>query len=336
MSAEERLVVKITADTREAVESFNKVKQEAEKLQVSIKNVATSFSGVVTAGMALYGNYERIRNAQITLSAAAKEVHESEITIAEYRGRLADATQKYGASSQEVAMILQRIRVNEELLAVKEERLRVAHENVTKAYIYTAATVIPNLITGLESSMKLYESLKGIKSAVTIATYVEAAAEGTKAGAVSAATLVQWLYNKALTVTHALSGPLGWAVLGVAAAVTAATAVWLNAQRQQEEYNRSITQTISQTKELIGLEYELSRMSPLERLQREYAVVRRYYETVVEREREIRSGGAVSVSIGTVQVSANDLGSSFDRDRTAEDLVKRLGYKLALKGVNGR
>lgn len=336
MSMEERLTARIEADVSEAVEGFRQVQREAENLQVSMRQVAVSFGGVVTAGMALYGNYERIRDAEISVASITRDVHRTEVTLATYRNQLAEATQRYGASSQEAQMILERIRVTEESLSIKEERLRIAHESLTKAYIYTAATIIPNLITGLDSTARLYNTLRGIKPAVTVATYAEAAAEGTKTGAVTVATAIQWLYNKALAVTHALSGPIGWAILGIAASVTAATAIWLNAQGQQEEYNRTLTQTISQTEDLIELEDELSRMSPLERLQKEYTVVKKYYETIVEREREGCAGGSVSISIGTVQVSAESLGFPFDRERTAEDFAKMMGYKLALKGVSGR
>jgi len=334
MSLEERLTARIVADTTEAVEGFRRVEREAQRLQASVRQVAFSFSGVVTAGMALYGSFASIRNAQVAVAAAAKEVHESEVTVAEYRRRLAEATRRYGADSQEVALILERIRVNEELLAVKEERLRIAHENVAKAYIYTAATVVPNLITGLESTMRLYESLRGLKAAVAVATYAEAAAEGTKAGAVSAATAVQWLYNKALAVTHALSGPVGWAVLGVAAAVSAAAVAWMAAARRQDEYNRVLSRTVTQTREVLDLEGELSRLSPIERLQREYVVVKRYYEAGFAGRTVGVGFGGVSVSIGSIHISAGDLGSSLDRDRAAEDLAKRIGRRLALRVIS--
>ena len=284
--AEEVLTAKIRADVTEAVEGFRQVQREADRLRVSVRQVAVSFSGAVTAGMALYGNYARIRNAQMSLVSATKELHETEITLAEYRKRLSEVTERYGAGSLEAMLVMERIRTTEEMLTYKEMALRKAHEDLATAYITTAATIIPNLITGMESLSNLYTTLKGLKGAVTVATAAETAAEVTKTTAVSGATAVQWLYNKALAVTHALSGPLGWAILGVAAAVTAATAIWLNAQRQQTAYNQTLNTTISQTRELIGLQTELGRMKPLERLHHEYVIVKRRYERLLTERRE--------------------------------------------------
>jgi len=331
--AEEVLTARIRADVTEAVEGFRQVQREANRLQISIKQIAVGFSGAVTAGIALYSNYARIRNAQMALVSANKELHETQITLAEYRKRLSEVTRRYGADSLETVLIMERIRAQEEMLTYKEMALRKAHEDLATAYLTTAATIIPNLITGMESLSNLYTTLKGLKGAVTVATAAETAAEVTKTTAVSGATAVQWLYNKALAVTHALSGPLGWAILGVAAAVTAATAIWLNAQRQQQAYNQTLDTTITQTEELIGLQAELGRMKPLERLHHEYVVVKRRYEMLMAERREAlsRVERPVAVTIGRIEVSASSLGSPYDRDRAAEDLARRLAHKIALR-----
>ncbi|RLI35334.1 hypothetical protein DRO55_05355, partial [Candidatus Bathyarchaeota archaeon] len=41
----------------------------------------------------------------------------------------------------------------------------------------------------------------------------------------------------------------------------------------------------------------------------------------------------ISVSIGRIEVSAQSLGSQYDRDRVAEDLARRMAHKLALRVV---
>ena len=239
MSMEEGLTAKITADISEAVEGFKRVKREAVDLQKSVRNVATGFSGVVTAGYALYRSYDAIYRIQ----------------------------QKVGATQEEVA----------------------------KAYVYAASIAIPGVISGVDSAIKLYTSLKAVLGTATVA---------------------QWLYNKALMVTHALSGPAGWAVLGIAAAVTAGAIAWASMNRQQKEYNRTLEET---TREFRSLESELATMGPIERLQRQYQVVKEYY--------------GYSVSIGNVNVSAASLGSPFDRERSAEDLAKRIGHRIALRVI---
>ena len=136
----EEAFVRIRADVSEAVEGFRQVQREADRLQVSVKQIALGFSGVVTAGMALYSNYARIRNAQMALVSASKELHETQITIAEYRKRLSEVTERYGADSLEAALILERLRAQEEMLVYKEMALQKAHEDLATAYITTAAT----------------------------------------------------------------------------------------------------------------------------------------------------------------------------------------------------
>jgi len=324
MSTEEVLTARITADVSEAVEGFRAVQRESEQLKVSVKQVAVSFSGVVTSGMALYGSFERIQHSQYEVAMASKDIHRAEVTLMMLRNNLTDATQRYGTGSREVAEIMERISVTEETLAVKEQRLQMAQQEVAKSYLYMAATIVPNLITGLESTMRLYESLKGVKAAVAVATYAEASAEVTKTGATSTATVVQWLYNKALAVTHALSGPIGWAILGVAGAVTAATVIWMSAQSQQEAYNKTLDTTID-------LEAELSRMTPLERLQREYVIVKKYYEaSLAEKEEAVRHRETIEK---TETVATNYVGEGFetsaaqlrDYGRLVEDLHESVG-----------
>jgi len=172
---------------------------------------------------------------------------------------------------------------------------KATQEEVNRAYIFAAATTIPAVLSGFYNMYRLYHSLQAVTAS---------------------ATVTQWLYNKALAVTHALSGPAGWAVLGVAAAVAAGAVAWASVTRRQEEYNRTLSET---TREFRSLESELAALSPIERLQRQYQVVREYY--------------GYSVNVGSVNVSASTLGSPFDRDRAAEDLAKRIGHKLALKVI---
>ena len=239
MSMEEQLTARITADVSEAVDGFRQVQEETRRLRGTLGQLAFGFSGVVSAGMALYRNYEMIQKAQADTSKSAQDL-----------GGI---------------------------------------------YAQVALTTIPAVLSMSYNLIRTYTIIK--------------AALGT-------ATIAQWLYNKALIVTHALSGPAGWAILGIAAAVTAGAIAWASMNRQQEEYNRTLEET---TRDFRDLTSELSTMSPIERLQRQYQIVREYY--------------GYSVSVGNVNVTAGSLGSPFDRERTAEDVAKQIGHKLALKVI---
>ncbi|MFQ6094865.1 MAG: hypothetical protein ACE5NN_01860 [Candidatus Bathyarchaeia archaeon] len=183
------------------------------------------------------------------------------------------------------------------------ERIRKAQadanttaEELNALYVQMGLTTVPAVISMIHNSIRLYTALKAV---------------------VTSATVVQWLYNKALVATHALSGPAGWAILGIAAAVTAGAVAWASMNRQQQEYNRTLEET---TREFRSLGSELAAMSPIERLQRQYQVVKEYY--------------GYTVSVGTINVSAANLGSPYDRERSAEDLAKKIGHKLALRVIN--
>lgn len=242
MSMEERLTARITADVSEAVEGFRSVQNESKRLQASIGQLSYSFSGLVSSGMALYHNYERIKRAQMDVNTTAEELN--------------------------------------------------------ALYIQMGLTTIPSVVSMIYNSVRLYTALKAV---------------------VASATVTQWLYNKALMVTHALSGPAGWAVLGVAAAVTAGTVAWMAMTEQQRRYNETLRQT---TRDFRDLEGELAAMSPIERLQRQYQIVKEHY--------------GYTVSIGSVNITSASLGSPLDRRRTAEDLAKEMGRKVALRGISGR
>lgn len=218
-----------------------------------------------------------------------------------------------------------------DMVAKVQSDAKATQQEITKAYLHAAALAIPSVISGIDSMLRIYTMLKA---------------------SLGVATLAQWLYNKALIVTHALSGPAGWAILGVAAAVTAGAIAWMAMNEQQREYSETLSDTIGQTKQLVSIEEELSHISPLERLQREYVTVKRYYETFETERRETvavvtptsfartptsssaaKTESPMAVSIGRIEVSAEDLGSPFDRDRAAEDLAKKIGHRLALKVI---
>jgi len=57
-----------------------------------------------------------------------------------------------------------------------------------------------------------------------------------------AVTAATWLYNKALAVMHALSGPTGWAILGGAMVASAVAVAWMASQRSMQ-YGGTVPET---------------------------------------------------------------------------------------------
>ena len=231
--------VNITAYNRASGE-INRVIADSERMQVSLTKLATSMSGVVTSGLAMYGMWRSIESAQIAVAAGIKEVHESEVTLAEYHKRLNRLVAEGKAGTEEYNLILQRISVTEELLAVKKDRLAMAQRDVTRSYIYAAATVVPTLITGISNLKAVYEMLTAVKGANVTATIASSAAELKAAVASKIAAAATWILNASLAMKISLL------TLGVGLVIaTAAYMAWLatttrEAAAAQAEYNEQL------------------------------------------------------------------------------------------------
>lgn len=227
----------------EASEAFREVQADGERLGVSMTSLAVKVSGVVTAGVALYGMWAQIENAQIAVSAATKEVHESHVTIAEYQRRLNKLIAEGKVGSEEYALLQQRLAVNEELLAVKKDRLAMAQRNVTRSYVVASATVVPTLITGINSLSQVYGMLKTVKWANVSASVASSLADIKSAVASKISAAATWILNASLAMKISLL------TLGVGlVAATAAYMVWLasatrEAAAAQTEYNTALAES---------------------------------------------------------------------------------------------
>ena len=245
--------VNIVAHNRASAE-INRVVADTEKLNISLSSLAVKMSGVVTSGLALYGMWRSVESAQVAVAAATKEVHESEVTLAEYHKRLNKLMAEGKAGTEEYNLILQRISVTEELLAVKKDRLAMAQRDVTRSYIYAAATVVPTLITGISNLKAVYSMLTAVKGANVTATIVSSMAELKAAVASKIAAAATWILNASLAMKISLL------TLGVGLVIaTAAYMHWLasttrEAAAAQAEYNeqlRAMPESSAHTRSII-------------------------------------------------------------------------------------
>lgn len=219
---------------------FRRVKAESEELQACFSRLAVRISGVASAALGLYGTLHSIERAQVAVASAAKEVHETEVTLAEYQRRLNKLVAEGKVGTEEYGLVLERIAVNEEMLVVKKSRLALAQAEVTRSYIYAAATAVPTLITGLNSLREVYTLLTTAKDNTVIASFAQAAAEVKAAIASKTAAAATWILNASLAMKVSLL-TLG---IGLVAA-TAAYMAWLasntrDAAEAQAEYNAQL------------------------------------------------------------------------------------------------
>lgn len=252
--------IAVTAQNR-ASEEFRRVEADARRLGVSMRDLAVGMSGVLTSGIALYGMYYQIESAQIAVAAATKEVHESNVTVAEYQKRLNRLIAEGKTGSEEYSLVVERIRVNEELLAVKKDRLRMAQQDVTRSYIYAAATVVPSLITAVSNLKGVYTALTAVKWANVAATVKAVIAEKASAVAHGISAAATWVLNSALAMKVALLTLGAGLVIATAAYMTWLATATRDAARAQIEYNAALAETPTHYRSIrrAGEEEELRR-----------------------------------------------------------------------------
>jgi len=234
--------IAVTAQNRASTE-FRRVQEDARALGVSFKDLALKMSAVATSGIALYGIWVSVENAQIAVAASVKEVHETSVTLAEYQKRLNKLIAEGKTGTEEYNLVLQRIAVNEELLAVKKARLAVAQREVTRAYIFAAATVIPSVVTMVGNLKDAYAVLSAVKWSNVGATIAHSLAQAKAVVVTKLAAAATWLLNASLAMKISLL------TLGVGlVAATAAYMAWLasttrEAAAAQAEYNARLAET---------------------------------------------------------------------------------------------
>jgi hypothetical protein len=208
-----------------------------------MRDLAFKMSGVVTSGIALYGMWTRIESAQIAVAAAIKEVNETNVTLAEYQRRLNKLIAEGKTGTEEYNLVLKRISVNHELLAVKQARLAMAQREVTRSYIFAAATVIPSVITMIGSLKDAYAVLSTVKWGNVSATVAHSVAQAKAIIVTKLAAAATWILNASLAMKVSLL------TLGVGLiAATAAYMAWLasttrEAAAAQAEYNARLAET---------------------------------------------------------------------------------------------
>lgn len=199
---------------KEVEQSSRQATRAIKEQRTNVKGLVTSFAGVVTSGLALYGMYEKIRNAQVTLAASTKEVHETQITLMSYQNRLTKAIERYGETSEVVREIEERIAVQKELLAVKMDRERIAQEGVTKAWIYVAISLVPTMLTAYANLTVAYSVLTTAKVAENTATAIGVSLKtlgiGLAIAAAAAIAFLAWQTNEMAKAQQGLNEELGY------------------------------------------------------------------------------------------------------------------------------
>ena len=134
--------------------------------EASMKSFATGISGAATAGFSLYGAYDRVNNAQLSLDRSNLMVKSSTKAIEDAHRAVSEAILKNGESSQQAKSAQEALSIAQDRLTLANERVLQAQENVNKSIMSAALQVIPTSITMVDSLSKAWKNFPDMTSVV--------------------------------------------------------------------------------------------------------------------------------------------------------------------------
>ncbi|MGB9774865.1 MAG: hypothetical protein ACPL4I_12780, partial [Bacteroidota bacterium] len=144
-------VQKLSQDVEEAGE-------RSRKLEASTRDLITGFSGVATSAFALYSAIDRVQDMQVSLDRANLAVKSSLNAVEDAQTRYNAAVEKYGADSEQAQAAAKDLQLAQERYQVAVERAEMLQGNLNEAMVQSALTVIPTLITMVDSGAKAFQS----------------------------------------------------------------------------------------------------------------------------------------------------------------------------------
>jgi len=122
-----------------------------ETTTFSIKELGTSFAGLMTSATSLIFMFERMERAQYTLDRAQNLLEDTTRRVQRAQEAYNEAVEKYGADSPQATAAAATLKAAQDDLTLAGERLQIAQSNMNQAMMTTVAMVIPAVITGITS-----------------------------------------------------------------------------------------------------------------------------------------------------------------------------------------
>jgi len=133
--------------------------------EASMKSFATGLSGVATASFSLYGAYDRVNNAELSLDRSNLMVKSSTKAVEDAHRSVSEAILKHGASSQEAKSAEQAYEIAQDRLTLANERAKQSQEDVNKSIMSAALQVIPTSITMVDNLSKAWNNFPDLTGA---------------------------------------------------------------------------------------------------------------------------------------------------------------------------
>jgi hypothetical protein len=208
-----------------------KVGKSAKQSEVSLRSFTTGISGAATASFSLYGAYDRVNEAEISLDRSNLIVKSSTKGVEDAHRAVSDAIVKHGANSQEAERAEEALGIAEDRLTLANERSQQAQENVNKSIMSAALQVIPTSITMVDSLSKAWKNFPDMTGVLTtLGTNITMVGNKALVASVSVAGFVGGFVvgYEAITQFGDALGPAGRALMVVVPAIiAAAAAVWM-------------------------------------------------------------------------------------------------------------
>jgi len=128
-----------------------RVQTANETTTFSIKELGTSFAGLMTSATSLIFMFDRMEKAQYTLNRAQNLLEDTTRRVQRAQEAYNEAVEKYGADSPQAAAAAGTLKAAQDDLTLAGERLQIAQSNMNQAMMSTVAMVIPAVITGITS-----------------------------------------------------------------------------------------------------------------------------------------------------------------------------------------
>ena len=148
-----------TAEAMSQVKKANeKVVKAQEETTASARDLITGLSGVATSAFALYSAIDRVQDMQVSLDRANLAVKASLNAVEDAQRRYNAAVEKYGADSEQAKAAAEDLKLAQERYQVAVERAEMIQGNLNEAMVQSALTVIPTLITMVDSGVKAFQN----------------------------------------------------------------------------------------------------------------------------------------------------------------------------------
>ncbi len=190
------------------MEQVTRAAQEADaahtQMTTNLRGVVTGFSGVATSAFALYNAYDRVQDMTVSVDRAQLTLHTTLNSLQDAQEEYNEAVEKYGADSEQAAEASEALSLAQERYEVAAERAEMLQGNLNETMMQSAISVIPTVITMVDSLDKIRQSHVLSLIAEKLGLDMSTVSHYAHAAAAQASAAAQWVLNAAMNANPIL------------------------------------------------------------------------------------------------------------------------------------